>query len=78
MGLHEDYSEAVQEIFQQAWSTREGRKVPESVDLGLGNDAVQLDGTVLYADLDDSTDLVNSYKPEIAAEVYKAYLELCC
>ena len=74
MGLHEDFSEAVREIFQQAWSTREGRKVPESVDLGLGNDAVQLEGTVLYADLDDSTDLVNTYRPEFAAEVYKAYL----
>ena len=74
MGLHEDYSQAVQEIFQAAWSTRSGRKVPESEDLGLGNDAVQLEGTVLYADLDDSTDLVDTYKPEFAAEVYKAYL----
>ena len=75
MGLHEDYSDAVREIFQQAWTTREGRKVPESImDLGLGNDAVQLEGTVLYADLDDSTDLVNTYKPKFAAEVYKAYL----
>ena len=74
MGLVEDYSKAVEEIFKEQWSTREGRKVPESEDLGLGNDAVELDGTVLYADLDASTNLVDSYKPEFAAKIYKAYL----
>ena len=30
--------------------------------------------TVLYADLDDSTNLVDRYKPEFAAKIYKAYL----
>ncbi len=74
MSLVEDYSKAVEEIFKEQWSTREGRKVPESEDLGLGNDAVELDGTVLYADLDDSTNLVDNYEPEFAAEIYKAYL----
>ena len=74
MSLVEDYSKAVRKIFREAWTTREGKKVPESEDLGLGNDAVKLDGTVLYADLDDSTNLVDSYKPEFASEIYKAYL----
>ena len=74
MSLVEDYTEAVEKIFEEEWSVREGRKVPESEDLGLGNDAVKLDGTVLYADLDDSTNLVDSYEPEFAAEIYKAYL----
>ena len=74
MSLVEDYTEAVEKIFEEKWSVREGRKVPESKDLGLGNDAVELEGTVLYADLDDSTNLVDSYEPEFAAEIYKAYL----
>lgn len=74
MSLAEDYSKVVEEIFKEKWSTREGRKVPESEDLGLSNDAVKLDGTVLYADLDDSTNLVDGYKPAFAAEIYKAYL----
>ena len=43
-------------------------------DLALRNDADALDGMVLYADLDESTDLVNRKKPEFAAEVYKAFL----
>ena len=74
MGLTEDYSNEVEEIFKQKWDTREGKKVPESEDLGLGNDAVILDGTVLYADLDDSTNLVDHHEPGFAAEIYKTYL----
>ena len=74
MGLVEDYSKVVEEIFKKKWSIREGRKVPESEDLALSNDAVKLNGTVLYADLDDSTSLVDRSKPAFAAEIYKAYL----
>ena len=74
MSLIEDYSKVVEDIFKEKWSTREGRKVPESEDLALGNDAVKLDGTVLYADLDDSTNLVDCYQPAFAAKIYKAYL----
>ena len=53
---------------------RAGRVVPESDDLGLGNDAVTLDGTVLYADLDGSTQMVDSRESWFAAEIYKTYL----
>ena len=42
--------------------------------MNLGNDAVQLDGTVLYADLVDSTGLVKQKSSDYAAEVYKCYL----
>ena len=74
MSLVEDYTEAVEKIFEEEWSTREGRKVPESNEVALGNEAVELEGTVLYADLDDSTNLVDRYEPEFAAAIYKAYL----
>lgn len=65
-------------IFSTKWQAREGRKVPEAEDVQLGNDAVTLDGTVLYADLDDSTGLVTGFKDWFAAEVYKAYLLSAC
>ena len=74
MSLVEDYSEEIRKIFKDTWTTRDGQKVPESGNVGLGNDAVKLDGAVLYADLDESTNLVDTYKPEFAAEIYKAYL----
>ena len=74
MSLSEELTDEVQKIFNQQWTTRKGTKVPESKDLQLGNDAVKLDGTVLYADLDDSTNLVDGYEPAFAAEIYKTYL----
>ncbi len=64
----------VKDVLNTAWATREGRVVPEASDLKLGNDAITLDGTVLYADLADSTGLVQGYKNWFAAEVYKCYL----
>ena len=50
MGLHEDYSEAVEKIFKEEWSVREGKEVPEAEDLAFGKSGVKLEGTVLYAD----------------------------
>jgi class 3 adenylate cyclase len=72
--LGQQLDQEVKKIFRESWTTRDGQKVPEPEDLLLGNDAVKLDGTVLYADLDGSTDMVNNETPEFAAEVYKAYL----
>jgi class 3 adenylate cyclase len=74
MALKEDLKAEVATIFKEVWEVRDGTVVPDPADLKLGNDAVRLDGTVLYADLAESTKLVDGYKPEFAAEVYKAYL----
>ena len=74
MSFEDDLNAEVLKILQERWSEREGRVVPESDDLKLSNDAVTLEGTVLYADLDDSTKLVDTKKPWFAAEVYKCFL----
>lgn len=74
MSLGEELKLEVKTILNHEWSEREGQKVPESEDLRLGNDAVKLEGTVLYADLDASTNLVDEYTPFFAAEIYKSYL----
>lgn len=74
MSIGDDLNSEVRKILRERWTTRQGRVVPDPEDLGLGNDAVLLDGTVLYADLNGSTDLVDGYIPEFAAEVYKCFL----
>ena len=74
MALGDNLNSEVSKIFQENWNKRAGRVVPESDDLKLGNDAVTLDGTVLYADLDDSTRLVDTRAPFFVAEIYKCYL----
>ena len=74
MALKDDLDSEIKKIFRDQWATRDGSVVPESSDLKFGNDAVKLDGTVLYADLSGSTNMVDNYKPEFAAEIYKSYL----
>lgn len=76
MGLKDELAIEVAAILRGRWSTRDGQVVPEDDDVQLGNDAVKLKATVLYADLADSTDLVDGYKSPFAAEVYKTFL-LC-
>ena len=65
-------------IFATKWKKRAGLKVPESESVQLGNDAVTLNATVMYADLAKSTELVDGYKDHFAAEVYKSYLVATC
>ena len=69
----------IKAIFRAAWVRKVGRVVPDVESLALaGNHGVELDGTVLYADMADSTKLVDNFKEEFAAEVYKAYLLAVC
>ena len=68
----------ISQIFKTNWSVRNGEKVPEPQDIKLGNDAVKLYATVLYADLKESTKMVSQYKHWFSAEVYKSYLKACC
>ena len=68
----------IEPIFKRQWSTREGKKVPDTDSLTLKNDALTIDATVLYADMDDSTGLVEAFKPWFAAEIFKAYLLGAC
>lgn len=75
MPLLDDMKAAVQAIAQGAWSTRQGQVVPDPENIRLGNDAVEFDrSTVLYADLQASTIMVNSESWQLSAEVYKAFL----
>lgn len=74
MALGDDLKSQVKKIFSEQWIARDGRQIPDSDELKLSNDAVKLDGTVLYADLSGSTKLVDTYKDHFAAEIYKAYL----
>jgi class 3 adenylate cyclase len=74
MALASELEEEVAKIFRESWSSRDGQVIPLPENLRLGNDAVELDATVLYADLADSTGLVNTTGPQFAAEIYKTFL----
>lgn len=76
MGLKNELTAEVDATFSGGWQEEATTKVPAPEDLRLNaNHAKKLEtATVLYADLDGSTNMVDSYKWWFAAEVYKAYL----
>ncbi len=76
--LATDIADEVADIFKTKWKVRDGYVVPDAEDVQLGNDAVKLEATVLYADLADSTELVKNNEWWFAAEVYKSYLVCAC
>lgn len=77
MALADDLKKWVGETFTSAWEVQETTGVPNPEDLRLNsNHAKDLSSaTVLYADLDGSTDMVNTYKWEFSAEIYKTFLK---
>ncbi|MBZ9940163.1 hypothetical protein LB533_03490 [Mesorhizobium sp. BR1-1-13] len=74
MAIKEDLQTEVATIFAEKWVQRNGMVVPDETSLKLGNDAVDIEATVLYADISESTQLVDTHKAFFAAEVYKAFL----
>ncbi len=73
MTLLDDLKNETAKVVHDAWTRRDGTVVPETEDLALGNEGVNLDATFVYADLHDSTRLAIANQ-SVAAEVFKAYL----
>lgn len=76
MGLKDDLVAEVKATFSKQWDVQETQDVPAAEGLRLNaNHAKDLStATVLYADLDGSTNMVDNYKWEFSAEVYKTFL----
>jgi class 3 adenylate cyclase len=74
MSLKDDLEQAVKGIFKSTWTERDGTVVPDADTVKLTNDAVKLTGTVLYADMADSTKMVDNSPTWRSAESYKAFL----
>lgn len=72
--LKDDLKTQSAKVFAEQWRTTDARKVPETDDIALGNEAKKLEAVVLYSDLRDSTELVQRYKSHFAAEIYKTFL----
>lgn len=76
MSLKDDLAAEVAATFRARWDEETTTVVPAAEDLRLNaNHAKNLEGaTVLYADLDGSTAMVDGQKWWFSAEVYKTYL----
>ena len=77
MALSDELRTQVTSILRDQWVTTAGRVVPDPTSVGFGNRAVELENaTVLYADIDGSTVMVDSIDWRVCAEAYKTFL-LC-
>lgn len=76
MGLRDKLEKEVVGTFREAWDVQTATSVPGAEDLRLGsNHAKDLEtATVLYADLDGSTNMVDNYGWQFSAEIYKTFL----
>ena len=74
MPLSDDLDKYVKDIFDTSFETQNTTNVPESKDIKLGNHAKKLDCVILYADMSESTKLVDTKYKWFSAKVYKSYL----
>lgn len=74
MPLKSDLDTYCYSTFRDVWEKRNGTVVPSDASLKLSNDGINLTATVLYADLADSTVMVDKQIEGFSAEVYKNFL----
>jgi len=74
MGLLDQLSQDVQDTISQTWNTRQGQKVPSSDDVTLSGGAVELDATLLYADMADSSKMAKELDRRVVAKILKSFL----
>lgn len=74
MALKADLDTYCFNTFIGRWEKREGNVVPSDTSLKLSNDGIDITATVLYADLADSTVMVDNEIAGFSAEVYKSFL----
>lgn len=74
MGIKAKVTSDIETIFSTAWDERDGTVVPETDDVKLKDGAVNLDVTVLYADLWHSTQLQRDFSYSTTAKIVRAYL----
>jgi len=74
MALEDELKTAVAQRYRMAWDITAATSVPDESTVNLGNQGKRIEATILYADLADSTKLVDQYPDDFAAEIYGTFL----
>ncbi len=64
----------ISSILQRSWDMRDGNVTPDTNSVSLTNGAVRVEGTVLYADLSQSSQLAADFQQRVAAKIIRAFL----
>ena len=73
-GLEDQLRAEISSILQRDWDLRDGNMVPDNDTVSLSNGAVKIEGTVLYADLSQSSQLAVDFQWRAAAKIIRAFL----
>ncbi len=74
MGVEDELARTVDDVLHMPWDIRQGRIIPSTEDVKLKGGGVQLDVTVLYADLRQSSKLATEFYKQTAAKVFRCFL----
>lgn len=77
MSLLVDLDQDVQKVICTERSFRLVKEVPTPSEVTLAGGVVELDAVVLYADLDQSSLLIDVFDRRVSAKVVRAFLECC-
>lgn len=72
--MRDDIQNEISGILSQPWNIRQGTVVPSEDKVSFTGNVVKLEGTVLYADMRESSKLVDDVNQRVAGKVYQAYL----
>ena len=61
-------------IIDKKWNKRKGNVVPSTEDVALAGGAVELEATMLYADLANSSRMAKELDRRITAKILKSFL----
>ncbi|QPH53946.1 adenylate/guanylate cyclase domain-containing protein [Pontivivens ytuae] len=70
-----DYDARVRAIISQSWDNREIKDMPNSQSVALAGGAVDLEAAYFYADLANSSRMIESYDRRVAAKLLKCFLD---
>jgi class 3 adenylate cyclase len=74
MTLADEINNSISDIMTKYWNVRDANTVPSDSDLSLTGNVVRIQGTVLYADMKESSELVNDVNQPVAGRVIQSYL----
>lgn len=70
----QEFTEQINQFFNEGYAIINGTKVPEAKDIPLFNQGTEIDLAILFIDIKESTKIVNGSRRETAAKMYKSFL----
>lgn len=74
MSINSDLASEIEDIFDGDYQISVANDIPAVDAIGLGKDGKQLELAMLFVDIHESTKMVDGFRRQTAAKMYKAFL----